>query len=49
MRLTTNFGTEPRSDPWFQDNASSYNSIVFDILLENILNTIITKALKERF
>ena len=39
----------PRTDPRFQDDHSSINAAVFEILPENIPNTIITKAPEERF
>ena len=39
----------PRTDPRFQDDQSSINAAVFEILPENIPNTIITKAPEERF
>jgi len=37
------------TDPRFQDDDSSINSAILDILPENIPNTIITKAPEERF
>ena len=49
MPSTTDPGTAPRSDPNYADDASSCNSAIFDILPENIPNTIITKAPEERF
>lgn len=41
--------TESRTDARFQDDDSSANSAILDILPENIPNTIITKAPEERF
>ena len=49
MASTLDQMTEPRTDPRCQDDDSSINSAVFDILPENISNTIITKAPEERF
>ena len=49
MASNTEQATEPRTDPRCQDDDSSTNSAVFDILPQNIPNTIITKAPEERF
>jgi len=49
MASSTDQGTYSRSNPQFQDDDSSINSALFEILPENIPNTIITKAPEERF
>lgn len=49
MHSSTDPGTDPRNDARYADDASSCNSAIFDILPENIPNTIITKAPEERF
>tara|TARA_R110002060_G_scaffold50205_2_gene61040 strand:+ start:1906 stop:2166 length:261 start_codon:yes stop_codon:yes gene_type:complete len=41
--------TESRTEEVFRDEASSINSAIFEILPENIPNTIITKTPEERF
>ncbi|KAG4424553.1 hypothetical protein IFR04_002263 [Cadophora malorum] len=41
--------TESRTEEVFRDEASSINSAIFEILPENIPNTIITKSPEERF
>ena len=41
--------TEPRTNPRFQDDLSSIDSAIEDILPPNIPNTIITNAPEERF
>jgi hypothetical protein len=48
MASTTDQMTESRTDQRYNDD-SSINSAVFEILPENIPNTIITKAPEERF
>jgi len=49
MASSTEQGTQSRIDRHFQDDDSSINSAFFEILPENIPNTIITKAPEERF
>jgi hypothetical protein len=49
MVSTADYATEPRTDPRYPDEDSSFNSAILDILPENIPNTIITKAPEERF
>ena len=49
MASTIDQVTEPSADARFQDDYSSVNSAINEILPENIPNTIITKAPEERF
>jgi len=49
MAAVTDQATDPQTDSRCQDDGSSINSALFDILPENIPNTIITKAPEERF
>lgn len=49
MDSNTDHGTYPGTDSRYDDDDSSINSAIREILPENIENTIITKAPKERF
>jgi hypothetical protein len=49
MDSNTDHGTDPRTDPHYNDDDSSINTAIREILPENIENTIITKAPEERF
>jgi hypothetical protein len=46
---TTGSQTQPNGLPVVSDNSSSINDAIFEILPENIPNTIITKAPEKRF
>jgi hypothetical protein len=48
MDLNIDQATDLRTDPRYQDD-SSVNSVIQEILPENIHNTIITKAPEKRF
>jgi len=50
MATSTDQATDPRSNPIFHDgDDASFNFELLEILPENIPNTIITKAPKEKF
>ena len=49
MDSNTDQITDPRTDPHYGDDDSSFNDAIREILPENIENTIITKAPEERF
>ena len=49
MGSNTDQVTESRTDHRYQDDDSSINSAIREILPENIPNTIITRAPEERF
>lgn len=49
MVSTADQFTESRTEEVFRDYESSINSAIFEILPENIPNTIITKTPEERF